>query len=129
MITKKMGLINKVYGLVLLFLAVDAFLLGIVPEQFLPVAVIMMGVIVFLTPLRDLSGQSRWTHSVRQYGFGLALVALGVSSLVPSLLIIGYEVTPFFTTYSLSGQLIIAAIGFLYLFALSPQASTPIMGR
>ncbi len=124
-----MGLINWTYGSVIIFLALDAWFLHILPDQLSPVAVVIMGVLVFLTPLRGQFGQpAHWTQKVRQYLFGAVIVVIGVSSLFPSLWIIGYENLPLFTTYSLFGQLILLAIGALYFFATSPRARMPLRG-
>ncbi len=104
-----MGILNWIYGGVIIFLALDAWFLHFLPSQFSPVAVGIMGVLILFTSMGQFPTASQ---NIRRFVFGIALVLLGGGSLLS----IWYENFPLFTTFSLPGQLILILIGIIYFF-------------
>ena len=104
-----------IYGLIIIFLAIDAWFLGLLPGQFLPVAVIIMGALVLFTPIGGGGpfNQPTFSQKIIRFVFGIALVVLGLASLFP----LGYENLPFYTVDALSAQLILLLIGVIYLLS------------
>ncbi len=105
--------VNLTYGLIIIFLALDAWLFHVIPSQFLPVGVIIMGVLVLLTPLGG-GGYTQPTFAQRiiRFVFGIAMVVMGALSI--------YNLGGFgdiYNTYSLSGQVILILIGAIYIMS------------
>ena len=45
--------VSLIYGLIIVFLALDAMIFGIISTDFLPLVVIAMGIIVLFTPFQS----------------------------------------------------------------------------
>ena len=114
---------NFVYGGLLVAIVVLAWI-GIFPLPFLPVVVIALGALIFITPIdstpavqgaggRYVSTTPRpFFQKVRQYFFGAYLILAGLASYVDI-----YTTFPWATNtsvYSLPGQIILLLIGAIY---------------
>ena len=110
-------IMNWIYGLALIYLALEAFTTGIsiIPEEFLPFAVIIMGALILFTPISSPYTPPTFTAKIRRWVFGIAVVAMGVLSFN----IGGFALYNLsgLTIYSLYGQALLALIGVIYLFA------------
>lgn len=118
-------LINWIYGLVLIYLALDALFIHAFPQEFRPIAVIIMGALILFTKLGasgPLTRESIGRKTIR-FVFGAALVLMGLVTLFP----VGYNNFPNFTVDTFTGQLIIAAIGAIYILASSRRGQMEIV--
>ena len=104
--------VSRLYGLILLYLAAEALWQLVLPDEFLPYAVLLMGVVILFTPLeRDPRGfptQSKFVYYTRKFVFGIVLVFMGIASTG----IIGDW--PLIVIGTQSGSLILAAIAVIY---------------
>lgn len=112
--------ISRLYGLILLYLAVEALWDIVLPNEFLPYAVLLMGVVILFTPLErdptEFVQQSKLVHFVRKFVFGTVLFWMGASSaisMINSSSGIG-NLTPLLLIGTRSGSLILAAIAAIY---------------
>ena len=114
-------IINFVYGTILLLIAIEALWTDYIPNEFLPYAVLLMGVVILFTPItrRGLRGRGWAPHPrpffdyLRRYVFGLALILMGVASAVPWLQET-FIASSFIDVSTRSGSLILAAIAAIY---------------
>lgn len=110
--------VNWVYGLVLIFLALDAWKLGFLPFEFLPVAVLIMGALIMITKLGDTSYPNKpVVTTVIRFVLGAALIIMGIFSYVDILGLSGI-----YNVYTLAGQAIIVGIAIIYLFSGTPRS-------
>lgn len=115
-----------IYGLVIAFVALDAMIFGIIPAALLPFVLMVLGVMIFLTPIVSMPAYNgpggRFVSSgkigpryqwLRRYVFGIYIVAVGVLSLL------GFagQYVQEITIYTLPGQLILLLIGVIYFLA------------
>ncbi|MBS3086944.1 hypothetical protein J4422_04575 [Candidatus Pacearchaeota archaeon] len=128
--------VNIVYGLILLYLAVEALgWLNYFPKELLPYAVLLMGLAIFFTPIARTiatgmprTGGPMWPQRsivdfIRRRIFGLALFWIGVASAVS---IVG-DLTPLLLIETSSGSIILAAIAAIYfLSAFAPTRNVQI---
>lgn len=113
--------VNWVYGLLIIYVALDALFIQILPEALLPFIVILLGLLVFFTPLDSprygiyASGTPRSGFQwLRTYVFGVYMVLSGLLSFT-GLLNVPYGA--YASTYTFSGQLILLLIGTIYLLS------------
>ncbi len=121
--------INWVYGIILLYIAAEALnWLNFVPKEFLPYAVLLMGVVIMATRIAPTNIPGYRVHTLaspviffRRWVFGAVLFIMGLATLVPwfqdtwiasSLLVVGTR----------SGSLILAAVAVIYFLSTFAQA-------
>jgi len=128
-------LVNWIYGGVLIFLAVDALWIPIIPRgTFLAFLVLAMGVVVMMTPLGPGPGYGGVGYVpasrprlqfLRRWFFGAFLVLMGLISIPIIFGIIPYPIGAFLYNISLNsftGPLLMALIGLIYMLAGSERA-------
>lgn len=109
-----------IYGVLVVFIALDIMFFHFIPSGFLDVIVMALGILILLIPTRrEISPYGYPTRIkfqwLRKWIFGAALVILGLSS---DRFIVGFgDKLGFFTLNSLVGQLILLLIGIIYLLA------------
>jgi len=117
--------INWIYGLLLIYVALDAMFFGILPADMLPIIVVILGVLIFFTPIHKAPsvrgprgfiassprGPFQW---IRRWIFGAAVVILGLAS---SQWIGALNILSGATIYTWAGQGILILIGLVYLFS------------
>lgn len=114
---------NWIYGLALIYLALDGFILKVLPENYLPVAVIIVGALILFTPIGSLRARPTISAKIRRFVFGAAVVLMGVASTG----ILGeFNILGSLTINSFYGQLILLIIGVIYLFAGTKRGDQPI---
>lgn len=115
--------VNWIYGLVVIFLALDALKFEILPSEFLPVAVIIMGALIAWTPLGDTKWPNRpgVTNAIR-YILGPALIVMGIFSYL------NWSIADLYNIHTLAGQWILIGIGVIYLFSGTQRSQMPIQG-
>ena len=121
------AVVSGIYGVIIAFLALDAMIFGIISTGFLPLVIIVMGVLVLFTPLqstRDLYTRQTtgtpgfWFQRLRRLVFGIFMI---LQCLIPYGQSLGLD---FLYTYgarasieTFTGQIILLAIGAIYLLA------------
>jgi hypothetical protein len=123
-----MRLINWIYGIAIILVALDAMLFGLIPSNLLGFIVALLGVLVVTTKLS--SGRAYLHQGIpvmplgvprprfqwlRRWFFGIFMIVSGVLSIVG--IATEFLELQAITIYSLSGQLILIGIGLIYLFA------------
>ena len=118
--------LSRIYGIALIYLALDAFILGILPKEFLPFAVIIVGAMILFTPVSS-SGTIRpsFFRQLRRLVLGIAVVFMGVISQFEIFASVA-TIFPYFTLSSLIGQIILFLIGLIFLLATTRTGTTPI---
>ena len=99
---------NWIYGIVLILVALDAMFIGLLPVDMLPIIVIILGALILFTPL---NAKLVWK---RRRDFGAALIIIGVKS---SGWLVGLVWLEGATVETWGGQAILIVIGLIYLFA------------
>jgi len=111
--------VNLIYGAILIYLAAEALgWINVLPKEFLPYAILLMGVVVILTHRSrkhpglpyGYTPQRSAVYYVRRYVFGIILLWIGVASSVSA---VG-DLTPLLLIGTRSGSLILAAIAVIY---------------
>ena len=110
------------YGALIVFVALDAMILGYVPSNVLPIAVIILGVLVLFTPIvtRGIQGTVgapfQW---LRRWIFGVAIIILGTASseFIGAGFLGRFDILGSFTLDTLVGQLVLLLIGIIYFLA------------
>ncbi len=121
--------INFVYGVIILWLSVEALgWLNIFPKEFLPYAVLLMGVLVITTRI------SKATHIgvdprppfnfIRRYLFGAALILIGLSSSIGAIA----NLVPLLVIGTSSGSLILLGISAIYFLSAFTRTRGMIVG-
>jgi hypothetical protein len=122
--------VNWVYAGILLALAIDSILLHLFPAEFLPYAVLLMGVVILFTPINNkfkdpATGRvlkapiSAWANFSRRFIFGIILIFLGVASTG----IIG-DWGELVVVGTFGGSLVFLAIAAIYVLALFKKTRT-----
>ena len=114
--------VNWIYAVILVILSIDSLWLGFFPAEFLPYAVILMGVAILMTKIENPTGPrgmggigrvSAWSNISRRFFFGIVLIFIGVASTGllgdwGALLVVG----------TLGGSLVLLAISVIYVLSL-----------
>ena len=118
--------VNFVYGGIIIAIAVIGlfferldFISGVIPSWSFPIIVILMGVMVLITPIDPtpygVAAPRRFFQIVRRWIFGLYMVLVGIMSWVDEYTFFPYLANT--SVYSLFGQIILLAIGAIYILA------------
>jgi hypothetical protein len=112
------------YGALLVLAALDAMIFGFVPPVALPLIVVILGVLVFFTPILrtglGATGIGSPFNLIRRWVFGAVLVILGLASsdLLGSFLDFGgFNIFGYLTLDDFMGQLVLLLIGVIYFLA------------
>ena len=122
--------VNIVYGVILLYLTVESFWDLILPSEFVPYAVVLMGVAILLTPNRrnlppGFAPSGRWADFIRRRIFGIILILLGLVSAIGVLA----DFAPFLVLDTASGPFILAIVAVIFfLFAITRARTHVITG-
>ena len=112
-----------IYGALLVLAALDAMIFGFVPPTALPLLVIVLGVLVFFTPIlgRGPGGTaiSPLFNWLRRWIFGAVIIIMGITSIgfVPFLSGANYTALGYLSLDIFLGQLILLIIGIIYFLA------------
>ena len=107
---------NWIYGIALILVALDAMFFGFLPADMSPIIVIILGALILLTPISSNPYTPAKLGWLRQYVFGAALVIMGVAS---SGWLTGLVWLEGATIETWAGQAILIVIGLIYLFAVT----------
>ena len=114
---------NWIYGLALIYLALDGLYLRMLPGESLPVAVIIIGALILFTPIGSPRARPTLSAKIRRFVFGAAVVLMGVASTG----VLGkFNIFGNLTIDSFYGQLILLIFGVIYLFAGTKRGDQPI---
>ena len=109
------------YGALIVFVALDAMILGYVPSNVLPIAVMILGVLVLFTPIvtRGIQGKIgapfQW---LRRWIFGAAIIIIGAASSEFLSGFLGrFGLLESFTLDAFVGQIVLLLIGAIYFLA------------
>ena len=117
--------VNIVYGCVLIWLALEALWLDILPNSYLPIAIASMGAIILLTPFGSspygaLATPRPFFQRARRWFFGIIVVFMGLVSAVDAL----GSMFPYLTLDSTSGAFILLGIAAIYFFSAFSRTAT-----
>ncbi len=118
--------VSRIYGILIILVALDAMIFGILPQALLPFIVILLGILIFFTPIGGPNnpqmpgyGQNYSPYSresivakIRRRVFGVYMVLAGILSFTG---LLNFPFGAYASVYIFSGQLIILLIGVISL--------------
>ena len=120
-------IINWIYGLAIIYVALDAMFIPFLPESLLPFIVILLGLLVFITSLEPstvmpISGAAYplvrpRLQFFRRRVFGVYMILSGLASVFYTYLSLPVEIAYYTSIYNFSGQVILLLIGVIYSLA------------
>ena len=103
-------IVNLVYSGLIIWFALEALFLPIIPDSFLSYLVIVLGALILFTPVGGPYTRTNLTQKLTRFVSGIFLVVSGILSVVGE---IGQYV-PQITLYSTAGPIIMILIGIIY---------------